>query len=113
MKTFEISLFTKGSFKSFYVAKQNLSGISYLFHSKLVHLDFSDTNHLKMKYIIYSFIALASILLIYNLTVLDFENLFEGESSTALVGVFASLCVIVLMLILLISRIIKDKSEEN
>lgn len=64
-----------------------------------------------MKYLIYSLIAVASILLIYNLTVLDFNNLFVGNSSIALVGVFAALCVIVLMLILLISRNIKDKTE--
>lgn len=66
-----------------------------------------------MKYIIYSFIALASILLIYNLTILDFDHLFEGDSSTALVGVFAALCVIILMLILLVSRTIRDRSEDS
>lgn len=65
-----------------------------------------------MKYFIYSLLGLAFVLLIYNLTVLDFNNLFAGNSSIALVGVFASLCVIVLMLILLVSRAIKDKAEE-
>lgn len=66
-----------------------------------------------MKYVIYAFLTLASILLIYNLTVLDFQNLFVGDSSIALVGIFAALCVIVLMLILLISRNIKEKTKNK
>lgn len=66
-----------------------------------------------MKYLIYALLVLASILLVYNLTMLDFDHLFAGDSSIALVGVFASLCVIVLMLILLVSRTIKDKTEGN
>lgn len=64
-----------------------------------------------MKYVIYTLIALASILLIYNLTLLDFDNLFAGDSSIALIGVFAALCTIVLMFILLISRKIQRKQD--
>lgn len=63
-----------------------------------------------MKYIIYTIIALASILLIFNLTLLDFDNLFVGDSSIALIGVFAALCTIVLMVILLVSKKIQQKS---
>ena len=66
-----------------------------------------------MKYLIYTLIALASVLLIYNLTLLDFDNLLEGDSSIALIGVFSALCVIVLMLVLLVSRAIKNKTKEN
>ncbi|HET8809485.1 MAG TPA: hypothetical protein VFM65_04385 [Flavobacteriaceae bacterium] len=63
-----------------------------------------------MKYVIYTIIALASILLIFNLTLLDFDNLFAGDSSIALIGVFAALCTIVLMVILLVSKKIQQKT---
>lgn len=63
-----------------------------------------------MKYVIYTIIALASMLLIFNLTLLDFDNLFVGDSSIALIGVFAALCTIVLMIILLVSKKIQQKA---
>lgn len=66
-----------------------------------------------MKYIIYTLIGLATVLLIYNLTQLNFDHLFAGNSAIALTGVFAALCVIVLMLILLVSKSIKNKSDRN
>ena len=66
-----------------------------------------------MKYLIYVLIVLATILLVYNATVLNFDNLFEGNSAIALVGIFASLCVIVLMLILLVSRAIREKAQKT
>ncbi len=64
-----------------------------------------------MKKFIYFLVLAASILLIYNATLLDFDNLFEGESSIALIGIFASACVIVLMFILLTSRSIAQKKK--
>lgn len=66
-----------------------------------------------MKYLIYVLLILAIVVLIFNLTQLNFENLFEGESSIALIGIFAAMCVIVLMLILMVSRMIKRKTEEG
>ena len=64
-----------------------------------------------MKYLIYALLVVATVALIFNITQLNFENLFEGDSSIALIGIFAALCVIVLMLILLVSRTIKNKVE--
>lgn len=64
-----------------------------------------------MKKVIYVFIGIAIILIIYNLTFLDFENLFEGESNTALIGILAGACVIILMLILQTSRKIAKKKK--
>lgn len=66
-----------------------------------------------MKYLIYVLLILAIVVLIFNITQLNFENLFEGESSIALIGIFAAMCVIVLMLILMVSRMIKRKAEER
>ncbi len=64
-----------------------------------------------MKKVIYLFIGIAIILIIYNLTFLDFSNLFEGESSIALIGILAGACVILLMLILHTSRKIAKKKR--
>ena len=47
----------------------------------------------------------------YNATLLDFSDLMAKDSSIALAGILACLCVIVLMLILLMSRAIKEKYE--
>lgn len=65
-----------------------------------------------MKILIYILIALAVGLIIYNITFLDFNNLFSDESTTALVGIFASSIVVVLMLILLMSKAIAEKARD-
>lgn len=56
-------------------------------------------------------LALASI--IFNATKLDFQNLFAGDSQIALISIIASLCVLILMLIMRISYKIKEKEEER
>lgn len=65
-----------------------------------------------MKYFIYFLLVSASALLVYNASLLDFNHLLSDDGTVALVGVIACLCVILLMLILLVSRAIKTKSEE-
>lgn len=62
-----------------------------------------------MKVAIYIFIAIAAVLIVFNITKLDFENLFEGESLVAAISILASACVIVLMLLLKASRKIAGK----
>ncbi len=64
-----------------------------------------------MKLLIYIICGIALALLIYNTTIVDFDNLFVGNSSTALIGILASLCVLVLMGILLISKKIARKRK--
>ncbi len=64
-----------------------------------------------MKYFIYVLIAIAAGLIIYNITYLDFDNLLDGNSKTALIGIFSSACVIVLMSILLVSKSIQKKKR--
>jgi hypothetical protein len=64
-----------------------------------------------MRYFIYLLIIIAAALITYNITYLDFDNLLTGDSSTALIGVFSSACVIVLMSILLVSRNIQKKKR--
>ncbi|WP_378181307.1 hypothetical protein [Aquimarina sp. SS2-1] len=62
-----------------------------------------------MKYFIYILIVVATFLIGYNTTVLDFENILQGDSKTALISILASSCVIILLLILLVSRAIQKK----
>lgn len=61
------------------------------------------------KILIYIIMAVAAVLIILNATKLDFQALFEGDSLIALIGIFASACAIVLMLILLTAHKIKNK----
>ena len=62
-----------------------------------------------MKYFIYTIIVLAIVFIGISVSKLDFQNLFEGDSVYALVVILASLCVVVLMSILLVSRRIAEK----
>ncbi|MBU2997637.1 hypothetical protein KO500_14400 [Cellulophaga baltica] len=58
-------------------------------------------------------IIIATGLIIYNATILNFDNLFEGDSMVALIGIVAALCAIVLLLIFMISKKIQKKVEDN
>lgn len=62
-----------------------------------------------IKYLIYTIIFLAVVLIGYGITILDLDHLFEENSGKAVIGILASLCVIVLMGILLVSRTIAKK----
>ncbi|MGB1136904.1 MAG: hypothetical protein ACPGZQ_06600 [Flavobacteriaceae bacterium] len=62
-----------------------------------------------MKYFRYVLIALALALIAYNATVLEPDNLLEGDSQIALIGILASASVIVLIAILIQSERIKKK----
>lgn len=64
-----------------------------------------------MKYFIYVLIVIAAALMIYNATHIDFDNPFVGDSKTAIIGVLAPACVIILMSILLMSRKIQQKRK--
>ncbi len=56
---------------------------------------------------------IAAGLLAYNLTHLDFDNLRNETSKTALITIFSSGCAILLMLILLISQSIQKLQKKN
>ena len=64
-----------------------------------------------MKVLIYIIMFLALALLIFNTTKIDWAAPFAGDSTVALIGVVASACVIVLMIILLISKNIARKKK--
>ena len=49
----------------------------------------------------------------YNITLLDFDNLFEGDSLIAAIGIVASLCAIVLLLIFMTAKKIEEKVKKG
>ncbi|WP_437395903.1 hypothetical protein [Flagellimonas lutimaris] len=57
-------------------------------------------------------IILALGLIAYNVTLVDFENPLQGDSTIALIGIVASLCAIVLMLIFMTSKKIDQKLKK-
>ncbi len=66
-----------------------------------------------MKYVSIIIIIVASALAIFNFTKVDFSNPFQGESVIALITIAASLCAIVLMLILITSKRIEQKVKNK
>jgi hypothetical protein len=44
---------------------------------------------------------------------LDFEHLFEGNSIIALIGIAASLCAILILLIFRMSKMIQEKTKNQ
>lgn len=62
-------------------------------------------------YIILIVIAIA--LIAYNVTLVNFNSPFEGDSVIAIIGIAASLCAVVLLLIFLTSKKIQDRFNKN
>lgn len=52
-------------------------------------------------------------LIIYNATLIDFNDPFQGDSTIAIIGVVAALCAILLLTILNLSKKIQDKIKNN
>ncbi|MBS4040314.1 MAG: hypothetical protein ACK4JX_00220 [Flavobacterium sp.] len=64
-----------------------------------------------MKIFAYFVFGLAVLLIAINAWMLDFNNLFQGDSMVGLIGIVASLCAIVIMLIFVVSKKIQDKTN--
>ncbi|WP_163400596.1 hypothetical protein [Flavobacterium fluviatile] len=56
-------------------------------------------------------VVLAIALIVFNITQLDFQNPFEGDSAVALIGVAASFCAVLILLIFRISKKIEEKTN--
>jgi uncharacterized membrane protein len=54
-------------------------------------------------------IVLAIALIIFNISLLDFENPLQGNSMVAFIGIAASICAVLILLIFRISRNIEEK----
>jgi hypothetical protein len=54
-------------------------------------------------------IVVAFALIAFNVTMLDFSNLFEGVSLVALIGIAAAMCAMLILLIFRMSKKIEEK----
>jgi hypothetical protein len=66
-----------------------------------------------MKIFSYLFFALALLLVVFNVTMLDFDNLLEGQSLVAIIGIIATLCAVVILLIFRLSKSIDQKLKNQ
>lgn len=66
-----------------------------------------------MKIVSILFIIIAVLLISFNATKLDTNALFSGESMIATITIIASLCVILMMLILRTSKRIEQKVKNK
>ncbi len=64
-----------------------------------------------MKIFTYIVIVLAVLLIGLNITQIDMSNPLEGNSSIALIGVVATLCAVILVIILKMSKAIDEKTK--
>ncbi len=51
-------------------------------------------------------------LIVFNITQLNFNDLFSKESVTALIGIVASFCAVCILLIFKMSKSIESKTKE-
>ncbi len=56
-------------------------------------------------------VLIALALIVFNITLLDFDHLFEGNSVVALIGIVASFCAVFILLIFRLSKVIDEKSK--
>jgi hypothetical protein len=66
-----------------------------------------------MKIFLYVLLILCGVSLIGNAFMLDFNQLTKGDSLIALISIIAALCAMLLILIYLKARQLKDKINEN
>lgn len=58
-------------------------------------------------------VFLAIALILFNVTLLDFRNPFQGDSVVAFIGIAASFCAVMILLIFRISKRIEEKTNEK
>lgn len=57
--------------------------------------------------------VIALVLIGYNITKINFDSPFEGQSVVALITIFAALCAIILLQILRLSKKVDQKIKEH
>jgi len=58
-------------------------------------------------------VALALGLIIFNITLVDFKHPFEGNSMIAFIGIAASICAVLILLIFKMSKNIAEKMNDK
>ena len=56
-------------------------------------------------------VLLALALIVFNITLLDFKNPFQGDSAVAFIGIAASFRAVLILLIFRISKKIEEKTN--
>jgi hypothetical protein len=56
------------------------------------------------------FLALA--LIIFNITLIDFKNPLQGDSAVALIGIAASFCAVLILIIFRMAKMIEERTKE-
>ena len=62
-----------------------------------------------MKFFTYILLAIATALIIFNVTLIDFNNPFEGDSVIAIIGIVAAFCAVSILLLFRMSKKITEK----
>lgn len=65
-----------------------------------------------MKIFTYILFILSFALIVFNVTQLNFDDLFAQDSLIALIGIIAAFCAIIILLIFRMSKSIVDKLKE-
>jgi len=65
------------------------------------------------KTLILILIVLALALIAYNVTLVNFANPLEGNSIVAIIGIVASLCAIVLLLLYVMSKKVQKELDKD
>lgn len=58
-------------------------------------------------------VILAIALIVFNVTLLDFRNPFQGDSMVAFIGIAASFCAVLILLIFRMSKKIEEKMNDK
>ena len=64
-----------------------------------------------MKIFVYTLIIIASGLIIFNITQLDYTNFFSENNKISLIGILASICAVAILLIFKMSKDIVEKTK--
>lgn len=70
-------------------------------------------NNLLMKIFTLILVFLALALIVFNITLLDFTNPFQGNSMIAFIGIAASLCAVFILIIFRMSKKIEEKMNDK
>ena len=58
-------------------------------------------------------VVIAIGLIVFNISLLDFKNLLEGNSMVAFIGIAASFCAILILVIFRMSKSIEEKMNDK
>ena len=66
-----------------------------------------------MKIFTYILIIIAISLIVFNITLIDFKHFNEGNSLVAIIGIVASICAVLILLIFRMSKSIVEKTQNQ